>query len=349
MRDLKSNLLEPTATIGEAIAVIEASAVKIALVVDAEHRLLGTITDGDVRRGFLKGLGLESPASDVMNASPITAQNGDSLETFGALMARTYRRQLPLLDEQNRVVGLVDESDFSEPVSRENLVFVLAGGLGTRLRPLTEAQPKPMLAVGGKPILQRILESFIGAGFSNFCFSLGYRGEQIREYFGDGGRWNVSIDYVEETEPLGTAGPLGLISRRPNHPVLVINGDVLTEMNFQHLLDFHMESGADATICARAYHFEIPFGVMELDGQGVVAISEKPTVDVLVNAGIYCLGPEVVDRIRAKTGRSDMPDMLREAIDAKQRVSAFPIHEYWIDVGRLNDLERAQLDLDERT
>jgi len=346
MRDLKTNLLEPSATIGQAIAAIEASDVKIALVIDNEHRLLGTITDGDVRRGFLKGLGLDSAARDVMNASPITAQAGDSLERFRALMARTYRRQLPLLDGENRVVGIVDENDFTEPATRENLVFVLAGGLGTRLRPLTESHPKPMLAVAGKPILERILEGFIAAGFHHFCFSLGYRGNQIREHFGDGSRWNIAIDYVEETEPLGTAGPLGLIARRPNHPVLVINGDVLTEMNFQHLLDFHMESGADATICTRSYHFEIPFGVMELDGQDVMAISEKPTMDVLVNAGIYCLGPEVVDRIRAKGARCDMPDVLREAIETKHSVSAFPIHEYWIDVGRLNDLERAELDLD---
>lgn len=346
MHELKTNLLDPAATVGEAIAAIEASEVKIALVVDGERRLLGTITDGDIRRGFLKGLGLDAPAREVMNASPITAQADDNPETFAELMARTYRRQLPLLDGDGRVVGLVDEHDFTEPKSHENLVFVLAGGLGTRLMPLTESQPKPMLSVAGKPILQRILEGFIAAGFHHFCFSLGYRGDQIRAHFGDGKHWGVSIDYVEETEPLGTAGPLALISRRPIHPVLVINGDVLTEMNFQHLLDFHMESGADATICARSYHFEIPFGVMELDGQSVAAISEKPTVDVLVNAGIYCLGSDVVERIRAKGGRCDMPDVLREAIEAGQHVSAFPIHEYWIDVGRLNDLEKAQLDLD---
>jgi len=346
MGELKTNLLDPSATIGEAIAAIEGSDVKIALVVDGERRLLGTITDGDIRRGFLKGLGLDSPAKDVMNTAPITAQASDSRDKFRVLMARTYRRQLPLLDSEDRVVGIVDESDFSEPTSHENLVFVLAGGLGTRLRPLTESQPKPMLAVAGKPILQRILEGFIAAGFRNFCFSLGYRGDQIRDHFGDGARWNIAIDYVEEAEALGTAGPLGLISRRPEHPVLVINGDVLTEMNFQHLLDFHMESGADATICTRSYHFEIPFGVMELDGQDVVAISEKPTMDVLVNAGIYCLGPEVVDRIRAKGARCDMPDVLREAIETKHSILAFPIHEYWIDVGRLNDLERAELDLD---
>ena len=347
MRDLKTNLLEPAATVGQAIAAIEASKVKIALVVDGEHRLLGTITDGDVRRGFLKGLGVDSPAKDVMNALPITAQVGDSLDIFRSLMARTYRRQLPLLDEKSCVVGLVDENDFSVPTLHENLVFVLAGGLGTRLRPLTESQPKPMLAVAGKPILQRILEGFIVAGFGNFCFSLGYRGDQIRDHFGDGSHWNVAIEYVEESEPLGTAGPLGLISRRPDLPVLMINGDVLTEMNFRHLLDFHMESNAHATICARSYHFEIPFGVMELNDQSIVAISEKPTMDVLVNAGIYCLGPEVVELIRAKGARCDMPDVLREAIDAGHRISAFPIHEYWIDVGCLNDFEKAQLDLDE--
>ena len=184
---------------------------------------------------------------------------------------------------------------------KKNLVFVLAGGLGTRLLPLTEAHPKPMLAVGGKPILQRILESFIGAGFRHFCFSLGYRGDQIREHFSDGSQWGVAIDYVEEAEPLGTAGPLSLLPRRPNHPVLVINGDVLTEMNFQHLLDFHLESSADATVCTRSYHFEIPFGVMELDGQNIATISEKPTMDVLVNAGIYCLSPKIVDGIRSRT------------------------------------------------
>ena len=346
MSEISQNFLEPDATIGDAIAALEACEIKIALVVDGERKLLGTITDGDIRRGFLKGLGVDSLAKEVMNASPVTAKVGEERDVYRLTMARTVRRQLPLLDEQARVVEIVDESEFNAPSTHENLVFVLAGGLGSRLMPLTETRPKPMLAVGGKPILQRILESFVGAGFRHFCFSLGYRGKQIREHFGSGDQWGVSIDYVEETEPLGTAGALGLLSRRPNHPVLVINGDVLTQMNFQHLLDFHLESDADATICTRSYHFEIPFGVMELDGPNVSAISEKPTMDVLVNAGIYCLGPDIVDEIRAARQACDMPDVLRAAIDKGANVSAFPIHEYWIDVGRLNDLEKAQLDLE---
>jgi len=341
VKDWKQVLLSRSTPILEALKVIDKSSLQIALIVDGEHRLLGTVTDGDVRRGIMKGISLDRPVSDVMNPSPTVARLNDGRESILSLMKTKELRQIPVLDEHGTVVGIEFLDSLIQLRKRDNWVVLMAGGVGSRLRPLTDECPKPLLKVGSKPILETIVENFVEYGFHRFFLSVNYKAEMLKEYFGDGSRWGVEIAYLHEDQAMGTAGPLGLLPGRPAQPLLVMNGDLLTKVNFQQLLDYHQEHAAAATMCVREYSFQVPYGVAKLEKHRLLDIEEKPTHRAFVSAGIYVLEPKVLDLIPGGS-YYDMPDLFKQMIARELEVTTFPIREYWLDIGRMDDLERAK-------
>jgi dTDP-glucose pyrophosphorylase len=339
-------LVTPQTPILEVLKIIDVNARQIALVVDQDDRLLGTVTDGDIRRGLLKGKGLNDPVSTVMNSYPTVASPYDHRDNILALMKIKKLHQIPVVDEDGRIVHVEILDHLLQPVKRDNWVVLMAGGLGTRLRPLTHDCPKPLLKVGNKPLLETILLSFIEQGFHQFFISVKYKAEMIQEYFGHGERWNVDIRYLHEKESLGTAGALSLLPEKPQEPFFVMNGDLLTKVNFEQLLDFHKTYQAQATMCVREYDHQIPYGVVKLDKQRLIGIEEKPVQRFFVNAGIYVLNPETVDHI-PNNQFFDMPSLFNNLIKNNRPVIAFPIREYWLDIGRLADFERANMEFAE--
>jgi len=340
----KNSLYPPNATIGDAIEAINAGGYDIALVIDADRRLLGTVTDGDVRRGFIAGLDRTAPITKVMNDSPFTEIPGVDRTALLDKMNSSQLRQVPLLDGDGRIVGLVHIRELTPPVEvRSNTVVLMAGGLGQRLQPLTNNTPKPLLNVGEKPILETILESFVEQKFGNFYIAVNYRASDIIEYFGDGSKWNVNIRYLQEEKRLGTAGALTLMPERATAPVIVMNGDLLTRFAFQDLLDYHEQQLSSATMCVRQYDIQVPFGVVQTDGQKIRMIDEKPVQRFLVNAGVYVLNPDVLELI-PHDQYFDMTELFGQILGDKLNTAAFPIYEYWLDVGRMDDLKKANVD-----
>lgn len=340
MTDINRLFITEGTSLRDAIAVIDRGAAQLALVLDATQRLVGTVTDGDIRRGLLRGLGLEAPAAEVMRRNfryvSATATEADAMQ----LMRRDSLLQVPALDEQGRVVRLFLLEGLLKPQRRPNIVVLMAGGKGERLRPLTQNCPKPMLPVGGKPMLEIILQQCIDAGFGRFYLSVNYLKQQIMDYFEDGRRWGVDIRYLEEEQPLGTGGALSLLPEAPSDPVLLMNGDVLTRVDFGQLMSFHQEHAAEVTLCVREHVTQIPYGVVEIDNSDVTGFQEKPALTHFVNAGIYVLEPRALQRL-ATGAHCDMPQLLERVMQAGERVSAFPIHEYWLDIGHPETLNRA--------
>ncbi len=345
MKDWKNTLVSPETSIRKTIQILDSGALKIALVVDAERRLLGTVTDGDIRRGILRGVALEEPVQRIMNSAPTTVSAEEDKSEILALMRQKQLYQIPIVTNQGTLVGLEILDDIIQVPKRDNIVVLMAGGMGVRLRPLTNDIPKPLLKVGGKPILETILENFIEYGFRRFYISVNYKAELIVDHFGDGSRWGVEIKYLYEEQKLGTAGALGLLPEKTDLPVVVMNGDVLTKINFKHLLDFHKEHNAKATMCVREYDFQVPFGVVKLDNHRLVSIEEKPLHRFFVNAGIYVLEPQSMEFI-PRNVFFDMPTLFSTLNNHQQETSVFPIREYWIDIGRLDDFERANQEFD---
>lgn len=335
-------LIKENTSLKETIEVIDKAALQIALVADDTLRLLGVVTDGDVRRALIKGLSLETPVDRVMNRNAKTLRDDSSKSQQLALLRRYQVLHLPLVDNEGKVTGLATLRDLYQPETLGNPVVLLAGGLGSRLRPLTNDCPKPLLEIGGKPILQTIIENLAKAGFNDFYIAVHYLAEQIKSYFGDGEQWDVHINYIEEQEPLGTAGAIGLLpDRKPDLPILVMNGDILTQVDFQNLMRYHVEQQAFATLCVRQYEYQIPYGVVNLENHNVTGIIEKPVHRCFSSAGIYVLDPGAVADIR-RQGRCDIPDLLNQCIEGERLVCSYPIHEYWLDIGREADFLRAQ-------
>lgn len=332
--------LPPVTPVLEAMRIIDRGAAQIALVVDEHQRLLGTLTDGDIRRGLLHGESLEAPVERLMNRQFRFVRSGEDRASVLEMMRLEVLRQIPVLDEQGRVVELLLLQDFLSPPPLSNAVVIMAGGKGTRLRPHTEHCPKPMLQVGDQPMLEILLEQCIAAGFRHFFLSVNYLKEQIIEYFQDGSRWGVEIDYLVENEPLGTAGSLQLLPASMKEPFLVFNGDVLTRLNPSQLLRFHSEHQAMATLCVREHELTVPFGVVQTNGIELSGFEEKPTYRHLVNAGVYVIDPQLLHFIPPNEV-TDMPSFLQDVQQAGHRVTVCPIHEYWIDVGRPETLQQA--------
>lgn len=336
----KNLLIGPEASIESAIQTIDQGGARIALVVDANGKLLGTVTDGDVRRAIIAHKPLTESVAKVMNPSPRTLTRPVDRQRAVAFMNQHRLSQMPVIDEFHRVIGIEMLDAATLEQRHDNWVLLLAGGFGTRLRPLTDSCPKPMLDVGGKPILQSIIESFISLGFHKFYVSVHYMPEVIKGYFGSGENWNVTIRYIDEVKPLGTAGSLSLMEDVGDLPVIVMNGDLLSRVNYLDLLKFHKEHGAAATVCSREFSYQVPFGVVKFEGYDVQKIVEKPLQKCFVSAGIYVIQPDVIAGMQREQA-IDMPNLLQDLIDRKRGVCTFPIHEYWLDIGRFADYERA--------
>lgn len=348
MKSWRNALVNSDATLEQAIEVLDKAALRIALVVDSKDKLLGTLTDGDVRRALLKHLSLETPVAEVMNSHPKTAEKSWTKNRILAVMEKYELLQLPMVDGAGRVVGLANLHDILNKQRHDNPVFLMAGGFGTRLRPLTNNCPKPMLKVGDKPILEQILMSFVETGFHRFYISTHYMPEVIRDYFGNGEKWGVSIQYIHEEEPLGTGGALGLLPHGEiDLPLFMMNGDLLTSLNPHSFLEFHQSHDAIATMCVREYEHQIPYGVITSEGAEIKSMVEKPVHRFFVNAGIYLLDPSLVKSVSSGL-RIDMPTLLEQQISGGKTVNMFPIHEYWLDIGRMDDFQKAQSESGER-
>jgi len=326
----------------QAVKALDDAGQRIVLIVDKHRRLLGTLTDGDVRRALIRHLPMTISVDKVMNTKPHVANPDWSRNRQLSVMEKEKILQLPIVDSNQRVVGLESLYGASSFKRYDNPVFLMAGGFGTRLRPLTNDCPKPMLKVGDKPILQLILESFAQAGFHRFYISTHYMPEVIHNHFGDGSNWGVTIQYIHEKEPLGTGGALGLLPKNEiDLPLFLMNGDLLTSFDIQSLLQFHQEHPCSATMCVREYEYQVPYGVIESDGHQVTSMVEKPVQRFFVNAGVYLLDPILIQRVGSES-RIDMPTLLELEIAEERHVNMFPIHEYWLDIGRMDDFERAQ-------
>ncbi|MBO1924515.1 nucleotidyltransferase family protein [Thiomicrorhabdus sp. 6S3-12] len=341
--DFKQITLCVGASIREAMALLDRYAMQIVLVTDQNCVLQGVMTDGDIRRALLSGSTLDSPVEEAINRHPATGSDQLNMMGWIQIMKRARCRHLPIVDTKGKLVQLV--YDKAMPYSNQpNSVVLMLGGQGMRLRPLTEDTPKPLLKIGGKPILETILERFIEQGFSHFYFCINYLGHQIQDYFGYGEKWGVEIDYIEEEQRLGTAGALSLIDKEVTDDLIVMNGDLLTKVDFTALLDSHRSNESDITVCVREYAQQVPYGVVEIENETVQQIVEKPIYRYFVNAGIYVLSPKQISAIPYNEFY-DMPTLLDElTLDPDAKVGAFPITEYWKDIGHLPDFEQAQVD-----
>lgn len=341
--DITSVSVAPSASVREVIAAIDASRRQIALIIGDDGSLHGVVTDGDVRRGILRGIALEAPATEIMNASPHTASELDDTDQLVAIMRRFEIRHLPILDSAGRVVDLFDGGDEGHARRVTTPVVLMAGGRGQRLYPLTKDVPKPMLPIGDVPLLEIILRNLASQGFVNVYISVNYLAEVIEKHVGDGAALGLNVTYVHEDKPLGTAGALAQLNGVITEPFVVMNSDLLTHVNLRRLLNFHVKQGAQGTVGVREHVFEIPYGVVNLEGTRVESMVEKPLHRSLVNAGIYALDPAAL-ALLPEDDYCDMPTLLGLIMQEGRTVSAFPIHEQWLDVGRPEDLSQARND-----
>lgn len=325
-----------------AIEIIDRSEARIALVIDAQGRMVGSLTDGDVRRSLLQGCTLQSPVSAAMHTNPFVMPAATPRQQLIDAMHSAQIKQMPLLAPDGRLTGIViyDQLTGFARVPRSNPVVIMAGGKGKRLLPLTQDIPKPMVEIGGKPMLEHTIRKFVQQGFTQFHIAVNYLGQHIENYFGNGSKWDCFIHYIEEPDFMGTAGALSLL-KPPTEPFIVINGDILTSVDFCDLLDYHITSHSMATVCARAHRLEVPYGVIQLKDGMMQAIVEKPVYEDLVSAGIYVLSPDAL-RYVPKERASDMPTLLQAMIKDGKKVAVFPMSEDWVDIGRHDDLEQAK-------
>ena len=334
-------ILPLNSSVRQVIKNLDQVQIKIVLVVDEASQLIGTVSDGDMRRGLLKGLGLESNISSIVNYNPLVATVEMSRHFVMQLMEVNKVQQIPIVDEQQKLVGLHRWDKITSPVPRTNLMVIMAGGKGTRLMPHTQNMPKPMVLVAGKPMLEHIIERGKLEGFNHFVLAINHLGHMIETHFGNGGWLGVKIEYLRELSPLGTAGALGLLYPAPNASFVVTNGDVITDIRYGELLDFHSRYQASATMAVRVHEWQHPFGVVQIQGVDITGFEEKPMARSHINAGVYVLSPSVLKELVVDVS-CDMP-VLFERLKAKEkRTVAYPMHEPWLDVGRPKDLAKAQ-------
>ncbi|MBN1269159.1 MAG: nucleotidyltransferase family protein [Kiritimatiellae bacterium] len=350
MKDLDRFLARMETTIREAMVLISRNAEGVALVVDDKRQLLGVVTDGDIRRAILAAVDLGKSVRVLLDRKvgtwaehPTTARQGVDAASLVELMQSRKLQHVPIVDDENRVVDLILLRDFVGDGELPVRAVVMAGGYGRRLHPLTEDTPKPMLAVGDRPLLEHIVDNMKGAGIRRVQITTHFRADDIKEHFGDGSRFGLDVEYITEDQPLGTAGALGLMER-PSEPVLVMNGDVLTQVDFRAMLAYHHEHEADMTVGVRQYDVQVPFGVVKTEDTRVVGIEEKPLVKFFVNAGVYLLEPAVFDFV-PRGARLDMTDLIAILLGEARQIVSFPISEYWLDIGRHDDYQKAQADI----
>ncbi len=332
-----------SASIREAMRIIDTGAMKIAIVVDDDGKLIGTLTDGDIRRGLLKGMEMSDPIRDIFNHQPLSVKISDPKEKIIELAVNRKVFQIPVVDDDGRVIRLAEIDQLIKQEKHPNTVVLMAGGLGSRLKPLTDHTPKPMLPVGGRPILETVISRFKKQGYTKFVIALNYKADIIRKYFGNGLTMGVDITYLEENQRMGTAGALGLLERTPDESFFVMNADILTLVDFESLMEFHTRNASDATMCIREYGMEVPYGVVRLNKENIVSIEEKPVQQFYVNAGIYVLTPQTLDLI-PKGNPMDMTGLFEQAVERGLTTLSFPIREFWMDIGKPEDYERANFD-----
>ncbi len=341
----KKALLHPSALIKDAIQVLSEASLRIVLIVDENLTLIGTITDGDIRRGLLKGLTINSVISEVVNQKPIVVPKGFPRAEVLRMMEANKLFQIPVVGENRKLLDLHLWDELSSPTTRDNTILIMAGGKGTRLLPKTEKTPKPMLRLGGKPILEHIIEQAKTEGFSRFILAIHHLGEVIEEYFGDGKSLGVKISYVKEEIPLGTAGALSLIEPKPSGSIIVTNGDVLTDIRYGDLLDFHVQNNAKATMAVQVHEAQIPYGVVQTKGVFITSFEEKPTQAFLINAGVYVIEPDCFVFLQERKN-TNMPDLFETLMSHDLPTLAYLIHESWIDIGGHDEFTAASKKLE---
>jgi dTDP-glucose pyrophosphorylase len=349
---LDSALLVPaTASVREALEAITKNGRQAVLVTDPAGRLVGLVTDGDLRRAMLRGVSLDDRVPDVMNARPVTGDAGLTRDEAIALMQQRRIRHLPLIDAERRLVDVLFLDELLRPAPLPNAAVIMAGGAGRRLAPLTETTPKPLLRVGGKPLLEIMIERLRQAGIHDVFMTLHYKSQMIADHCGDGGRFGVNIHYHYEAEPRGTAGSLRDLHRdypeSLSRPFLLVNADILTKCDFRRMFEFHEEHQATMTVGTVPYTVDLPYGILDVDGPRLAGVTEKPRLDFVVNSGIYIVSPLAVQLTIPIGGVVDVPQIIESLIRLKRRVVAFPIREYWLDVGRHDDFHKADRDVAE--
>jgi len=330
------------ASIREAMDAIDRGKCHLALVIDEQDRLLGIVSDGDVRRALLRALTIDHPIRELMNRSPITVTAADSAHRIHQLLNRFRLTAVPVVDDEGRVLGLITPYELAADVApvKSPVAVIMAGGEGRRLRPLTEAVPKPMLVVGDRPLLEQVICRLEQSGITRIFLAINYLGNVIQDHFGDGGKFGVQIEYLQERQRLGTAGALSLLPDDIAGPILVMNGDVITSVEYQRLFAFHAVMDSSLTIVVANHEVRIPFGVVAIENELVTGIREKPVHRSLINAGVYVLESRMLNLLR-KNEAADMTDLISRAVAAGERLVPFPIHEAWLDIGTPSQLEEA--------
>ena len=346
MKDIQNIKLSKNASIEEALKVIGDGAMQIALVVDKSDRLIGTLTDGDIRRGLLRGLDLKSSIESITFKTPTIAKESDTKEMILKLAISKKLNHIPIINESGKVIGIQEISQLVMPNEKKNKVILMVGGLGERLGSLTKDTPKPMLKVGNKSILETIVENFKGYGYTNIVMCLNYKSEIIQDYFGDGSEFGVNIEYIVKEKRMGTAGALSLLKDNSKEPFFVMNGDLLTNVNFEKIHECYLLNNAQALMCVREYESQVPYGVINIENTKIVSVEEKPTQKFFVNAGIYMLNPEVLKYI-PKNEFYNMTTLFEKLIDKDKNIISFPIDGYWLDIGRFEEYKKANEEYNE--
>jgi len=344
MKDYKDILLSPESTIRETLKVIDSGAIKIGVVVDENEKLVGTVTDGDIRRGILNNLSLDDAIDSVVCKTPTVCKIGDSKEKILETAVDKKLYQIPIIDSKGKLLGIEEVDEFLKPKHKRSKVVLMTGGLGTRLKPLTNKTPKPMLRVGDKPLLESIILGFKKYGFTEIILSVSFKSEIIENYFGDGSNFGVSIKYIHENKRMGTAGALNFMRELLSEPFFVMNGDLLTNINFEYMMDYHIENSSVATMGVREYDFQVPYGVVNSKGVNIKSIVEKPVHSFYVSGGVYVLDVQVLDFV-PENEFFDMPTLFEKLIDENLKCISFPIREYWLDIGNHVDFSQAQIDI----
>jgi len=346
MKNIENLKLDINSTIHEALQIINKGAMQIALIIDDDNKLIGTISDGDIRRALLKRIDLDSSVNSIIFRTPTIAKISDTKEDILKIALAKKLHQIPIVDDEGKILGIQEIDELIKPKEKTNKVILMVGGLGTRLRPLTDNIPKPMLKVGNKPILQTIIEKFAEYGYINIVLCVNYKSHVIQDFFKDGSEFGVSIEYIFEEQRMGTAGALSLLKSKPTEPFFVMNGDLLTNVNFEHLDSYHITNKSMGTMCVREYDFQVPYGVVNIKDSKIISIEEKPTHQFFVSAGIYMLSPEILEYI-PQNEFYDMPTLFEKLISEEKNIISFPLQEYWLDIGRLEEYKKANEEYDE--
>jgi len=342
IQDIKKISVKPSIPIKDAVRILNDGHCRIIFVVDDENKLKGVVTDSDVRRSLLKGLSFDLPICEIMVTNPVVSSPEMNDQSIMSLMKTTKCYEIPVLDQHKRIIGLRTIDAFMRQKLQAHVV-VMAGGLGTRLMDLTKVTPKPLLPIKGKPILFIILDQLIDAGFTKITLALNYKANMVIDAVNSVPDYKCLVNFIVEKKRLGTAGPLSLLDKSISNPFFVINADLLTNVDFTALLRFHETEGNQLTMAVREEGYRVAFGVVTLNGTKVLGVKEKPVQKCFVNAGMYVINPSILSLLQSNSF-CDMPDFINKVVSNEKQVGSFPIHEYWLDIGKYDELEKAQKD-----